>query len=92
MRDRNMGVMKDHGDHGYNDRDNEGDLSRWCEPKHCGFPSEKPVIGQSDFSFYRFSSGLFVALSNRLSMLGISSSSARATLAQFLASELALSL
>ena len=30
-----MSVMKDHGDRGYNDRDNEGDLGGWREFKHC---------------------------------------------------------
>jgi hypothetical protein len=38
MRDRYMGVMKDHGDHGYHDRDSKGGLGRWCEPKHCLSP------------------------------------------------------
>jgi hypothetical protein len=49
MRDRNVGVMKDHGDHGYDDRDNEGDLF-WCVSRNIVLlPLAKLVSERRDY-------------------------------------------
>ena len=46
IRDRDMGVVNDHGDDGDRDRDIEGHVFRWCEPKHFDVPPSKPVSGR----------------------------------------------
>ena len=40
--------MKDHGDCGYDDRDNERDPVRWCELKrHVVPPLQSPLLGRT---------------------------------------------
>src|SRR5262249_9358790 len=50
MWDCEMRVMNDGSDNGYNNRDEEGDLSR-CGELHCVFPLQSPSLGRAILSF-----------------------------------------
>src|SRR5262245_65026536 len=50
MWDCEMRVMNYGSDNGYNNRDEEGDLSR-CGELHCVFPLQSPSLGRAILSF-----------------------------------------